>query len=104
MFFHKETGILMASSVILFNYNSSNPSQWYNHTFNRLLTVVEIFENPSNDEPPPIFLIILLITSIIIGSIAAILLYLRYHEGEVKEPLKHNPKSKPQIKNRKKSL
>ena len=96
---HETTGILLNSSVNLFNYNSANPGEWYNHTFTHHLIDYEIFV--PRDIPPdsPLLAIIILIISIVAGSIAGIMLYLKYHEKEIDiSAIKHNPKHNPQIK------
>ena len=91
----------MYSEENFFNFNKTNPSQWYNVTINRELIQFSFIEgkpNGDNTEPPIdlifIILIIISFTGVVIGST----LFVRYmkqrepREKASKKPIKHNPK------------
>jgi len=101
LYYHRGTGILMYSNVSLFNYNSSNPGQWYNHTFIREMINFETHTiNPVN--PDNLVIIIIIIVVISAASITGLYGILKYYNKKKisEKPLKHNPKQDSKIKKR----
>ncbi len=103
LFYHNDTGILLYSEENFFNYNISDPSQWYNITFTRELKEFKIIDTSptnggNNGEPPADLSFILLIIFSGIGIAVGLTLAVRYirsrepRDKAPKKPLKHNPK------------
>ena len=103
LFYHNDTGILLRSDENFFNYNSSNPTQWYNFTFTRDLKEFKIIETittngPGDGEPPADLTFILIMIFGGVGVVVGLSVGIRYFRArEPKEksptkPLKHNPK------------
>lgn len=122
LWFDYSTGILLYSEENLFNYDSTSPSSWYNHSIVRELTLFEfvIDDNPSDDDDDDdsdddsengLDLIVLIVVLICIGAsigITSIILVRKLNAKKLagqpnrlkeKKPkkissksLKHNPK------------